>query len=408
LGTSVGGIDTAQIATAISPWQAVLAATESDVARGPMVLEGLEGLRPVLPFLVVSLAATFVLNGIAVAMVRVWNPSRETRASSDENDEPRESVPPRSEVEEADLRMAAHRAPGKVREVWNNPILWREMRTRAYGRKVFVVRLGYLLMVAIAAYALYVVVASDPWGHSHGQLVPTAARPLLPLLVVSLLLVNALAVTSLTNERDTKALDLLLVTDLTPREIIYGKLGGIIYNSKEMILLPLLLLGYVWFVDAMSTENLVYAALGFLVMLGFTAVLGIHCGMTYYNSRQAAAVSLGTMLFLFVGVSIGIRMMMVLEGQFVQQLVTFSGFFVAGGFALYAVLGWRLKSVAMQFAFLLLPFLTFFVIASFMQQQYGSVFLITVLAYGFATAAMLVPAVAEFDVATGRTGERQD
>jgi hypothetical protein len=31
------------------------------------------------------------------------------------------------------------------------------------------------------------------------------------------------------------------------------------------------------------------------------------------------------------------------------------------------------------------------------------VFLVTAAAYGFATAAMLVPAIYEFDVATGRT-----
>jgi hypothetical protein len=102
------------------------------------------------------------------------------------------------------------------------------------------------------------------------------------------------------------------------------------------------------------------------------------------------------------------RMMMVLENQFEQQLMTFSGFIAGGGFALYAVLGWRLRSVAMAIGLGLLPFWTFFVLTSFLQGQYGSVFLVTVIAYGFATAAMLVPAVDEFDVATGRTGERRD
>ena len=38
----------------------------------------------------------------------------------------------------------------------------------------------------------------------------------------------------------------------------------------------------------------------------------------------------------------------------------------------------------------------------------GTVFLVTVLTYGFATAAMLIPAVAEFDVATGRTVTREE
>jgi len=33
-------------------------------------------------------------------------------------------------------------------------------------------------------------------------------------------------------------LDLLLVTDITPKEFIYGKLAGVLYNTKEMLFLP--------------------------------------------------------------------------------------------------------------------------------------------------------------------------
>lgn len=408
-GAEIAGYSATQIAAAMSPWQAVLAATGSDIRAMGSAQGWLGGLEPVLPFLGVAFFGVVFLNGLAIGRVRVWNPSREARASSPETDEPESlfaQAAPSEAVADAQ-RMEAHKAPGKVREVWNNPILWREMRTWAYGRKILIVRIGYLLVVAVSAFALYSILQDD-FRVYGSALIPHAARPLLPLMVVSLLLVNALAVTSLTNERDSKALDLLLVTDLTPREIIYGKLGGVFFNSKEMILLPLVLTAYVWVTDHMSTENLVFVALGYFIMLGFAAVLGIHCGMTYANSRQAAAVSLGTLLFLFVGISIGMRMMMVLENQFEQQLMTFSGFIAGGGFALYAVLGWRLRSVAMAIGLGLLPFWTFFVLTSFLQQQYGSVFLVTVIAYSFATAAMLVPAVDEFDVATGRTGERRD
>ncbi len=52
---------------------------------------------------------------------------------------------------------------------------------------------------------------------------------------------NAQGVTALTSERDTGALDLLLVTELTPKEFIYGKLYGVLYNTKEMIALPIAL-----------------------------------------------------------------------------------------------------------------------------------------------------------------------
>ena len=42
---------------------------------------------------------------------------------------------------------------------------------------------------------------------------------------MSLMLINAQAVTAFTSERDGKTLELLLMTDVTAKEFIYGKLG---------------------------------------------------------------------------------------------------------------------------------------------------------------------------------------
>ena len=128
------------------------------------------------------------------------------------------------------------------------------------------------------------------------------ALAVVPLLLLSLVLVNAQAVTSLTAERDSRALDLLLVTDLTPKEIVFGKLGGILYNTKEMILLPMLLCGYLGLARAISLENLVYLLGGLTVLYLFVAMLGIHAGMIYENSGSAIATSLGTVFFLLLGV----------------------------------------------------------------------------------------------------------
>ena len=47
----------------------------------------------------------------------------------------------------ANAATDVHRAPGKVREVWDNPVLWREICTRAYGKKVLIVRLAYWVVI---------------------------------------------------------------------------------------------------------------------------------------------------------------------------------------------------------------------------------------------------------------------
>jgi len=412
LGQSWLGISCRTWAIGFSPWQAIIEATRPFIHGDP----GLAWLgTPVNLFLFVSVLIALLLNAVAIAMVRFWNPSREARAAEQEEFPSAESIlktdaqqdPTLEQVSAAEQVPAAEipatlsrpaSKPAATRRVWDNPIIWREMRTWAYGRKVLVIRLAYLVLFGLAT-------ASLVWMVRTEQLAAYAdgAVALAPLLLLSLVLVNAQAVTSLTSERDAKALDLLLVSDLTPKEIVFGKLGGVFYNTKEMVLLPMLLCGYLWFQGVLSLENLIYLLGGLAVLYVFVAMLGVHAGMTYGNSQAAIATSLGTVFFLFLGVATCMRMMVALSGSFQAQLHPFLAFMIGGGVGLYVALGARNPSTAIGLASFLCPFATFYAITSFMLHHTLAVFLVTVAAYGFTTAAMMVPAIYEFDVATGRT-----
>jgi hypothetical protein len=397
LGTAWAGISTQVWAAGMSPWQAILAATRPIVeAQNPLAYVG----NAVNLFVLVAVGVCAALNVASICLVRVWNPSREARANAKDAEEA-ESIWGLTE-EAIAARQAAvanvHASGGKTRRVWDNPILWREIATWAYGRKVLVIRIAYLALVALAAAALHGVLQSE-------QAAGTASSALIlvPVFVLSLVLVNAQAVTALTSERDVRALDLLLVTDLTAKEFVFGKLGGVIYNTKEMIALPMALCGYLWMARALSGENLIYLLGGLVVMNAFVAVLGVHAGMTYGNSRTAIGVSLGTVFFLFVGIATCMRMMIAFSGSFHWQIQPFLAFMIGGGVGLYAALGSRNPSVAIGVASMFAPIATFWAITSFLLNYNLGVFLVTGGMYGFATAAMLVPAIFEFDVATGRT-----
>jgi hypothetical protein len=280
------------------------------------------------------------------------------------------------------------------------------MCTWAYGRKVLIIRLGYLLLFAMAALGLYWTVSSGAALSrvDVGSVVPPAAMPLVPFFLVSLVIINALAVNSITNERDGQSLDLLLVTDLSPKEFVFGKLGGVMWVTKEMVVLPMALCAYLWWSGGLSTENIIYLLGGLVVMDVFVAMLGVHCGMTYANSRSAISVSLGAVFFLFVGVVTCIAMMVSFSGSFQTQLTPFLAFIMGGSIGLYVALGFRNPSSAIFWASLLLPIATFFAIVSFMLRDRDlTVFLVVAVTYGFTTATMLVPAVSEFDIAMGRT-----
>jgi hypothetical protein len=361
--------------------------------------------NPVDLFLLAFTLVSILLNGLAIAMVRRWNPPREA-ASTGRRLESDDATVRQSATAAAQLTNV-HGAGGKVRKVWDNPILWREVRTWAFGKRILLIRIAYWTVFVLCAAAL---VRSAPAGVDPfaDAAIPTGARPLVTLLFVGLLLLNALAVTSLTNERDSGALDLLLVTDLSPKEIVFGKLGGAFYNAKEMILLPTALCGYLWLAGRLSTENLAFLIGGQLVMTAFAAMLGLHAGISYANSRTAIATSIGTLLFLFLGIAACMRIMLAFSNSFDYQFAAFLGFIAGGSVAMYVALGWRNPSGAIFWASLVTPFLTFYVITSYLLGYFGAVFLITAATYGFATWAMLVPAIDVFDVATARASAREE
>jgi hypothetical protein len=385
----------------MSPWQAV---QEAALPTFGGLREGGRSADPVLLFLVASLVEAAILNLVAMARLRVWNPRRDIVPRLDDEQE-RARVEAGATEPAARPAVSIHAAGGKVRPVWDNPVLWREVRTWAYGKRILVIRLAYwAVFVACAA----VLVTQLSVHESLDAAIPPTAKPIITLLVVGLILLNALAVTSLTNERDSRALDLLLVTDLSPKEIVFGKLGGAFYNAKEMILLPIVLCIYLWFAGAISTENTAFFLCGITVMNAFAAMLGVHMGMNYSNSRTAIATSIGTLLFLFLGVATCMRIMLAFSNSFDYQFTTFLGFIAGGSVALYVVLNWRLRSPALNIVAGIAPLATFIGITSYLLGNYGAVFLLTVGTFGFATWAMLVPAIYVFDVATGRTTAREE
>ncbi len=401
VGRSWWGTPVESWAVAMSPWQAVQAAAQPSFSAATQQALA----DPVNLFLITAVAASVLLNAVAIARVRVWNPPQEVRPQTGEQRQRKLAL--NGGISGKRPAVEIHSAGGKVRPVWDNPILWREVRTWAYGKKILVIRLAYIALFAACAAA--VVAALNPDAATIvTTAIPAAGWPLVILLVVGLILLNALAVTSLTNERDSRALDLLLVTDLSPKEIVFGKLGGAFYNAKEMILLPVALCAYLWLDGQLTTENFLFLLGGVAVMNAFAAMLGLHIGITYANSRTAIATSIGTLLFLFLGVATCMRIMLAFSQSFEHQFPTFFGFIAGGGVAMYVALGWRNPSAAIGWASALTPLVTFFIITSFLLGNFGAVFLLTVCTYGFATAAMMVPAIYVFDVATGRTTAREE
>ncbi len=421
LGDVVLGQPAEVVANIVSPWRAVVEASNPQLPPMSFAddISSTGGKQLVVGFLGFAGVAIVVINAVSIALVRVWNPSRAARETGAKDEahsvfisevaagvDNKTVSSPGATSSEVQLLRSIHRAPGKLRHVWDNPVLWREVCTRSYGKKIYVIRLAYLAIAVMCGVAVYAALGEGSTTALSAR-VPAATGPFVPLVIVSLVLLNALAVTSLTTERDGRSLDLLLVTDISPKEMVYGKLLGAIYNAKEMIAAPLILAVVLVWTGYCSVEQGVMLIVTLLTFFAFAAMLGIHAGMNYGNSRQSIASSIGTLLFLFIGIAVCMRMMLAL-GSFDYQLGPFLGFIIGGGVLLWVALGGRNPSRAISLVAGVTPIATFYVITSFLKGNYGPATLVTLVTYGFATAAMLIPAIAEFDVATGRTSDRAD
>jgi hypothetical protein len=339
-----------------------------------------------------ALSLTVLLNAWAMAKLRVWNPSGEPIMQ-------REVIGATPAEPER-----IHAAPGKVRPVWANPILWREIATRAYGRRPLLVKTAYFVVLGLVGYYALMAMEPRPWAAAYG---------LVPIGILSLLLISAQSVTSITSERDLGSLDLLIITDITPKEFIYGKILGIVYNAKEYILPPLVLVAIYAVRGQLGTYTVqgpLYLAIALLILIAFTVMLGIHVALRNDNTRLSAINTLGTVFFLSVGTMVCIYLI-VINGRFEYQWLSFAGFIVAGVGGLWWVLSAERPSAALNVASAICPIAVFYTITNILigKPTTGEStdplipLIVTGGAFTFALIAMAVPLMSEFDVAVGRS-----
>lgn len=381
---------------------------------------GWNGLAPAYGFVLVAAGLCALMNGVGIWKLRKWNPSGEPIMQ-------REvfmgQAAAATEAEEFEKRAKAHAAPGDAREVGANPILWRETGTLAYGRRPLLVKFAFGIVLALILYF-----AVSELNRPGGRPAFAAAYGLVPVAVLSLLLVAAQAVTSVTSERDGGALDVLLVTDVSPKEFVFGKLWGVVYNCKEYIIPPLILALFYALrgvlgrppADASAAD---YFAANFgpltavggalVLMFLFAVALGLHVSLRIVQSRMAIAHTLGTVFFLSVGTLIAIYLIVINGGSFTNQWVSFISFLALGIGGLMYVLSADRPSPALSLASVVCPLAMFYCVVNVLIARPGTEesadplvpFLVLGAAFGFAITAMLLPLVTEFDVALGRTAQ---
>lgn len=140
---------------------------------------------------------------------------------------------------------AAHTTPGgedvnirtrKPRHVLKNPIAWRESVTGAAAGGGTLTRLLMLIIGFLLGLVLMLV-------YTNGSISLPAARGWLYTLImievgISFFIATTTAATSMTREKESNTLELVLATPLTSSQIIYGKIRGLVYAAGPLLVVP--------------------------------------------------------------------------------------------------------------------------------------------------------------------------
>ena len=102
---------------------------------------------------------------------------------------------------------------------------------------------------------------------------------------------------------------------------------AVIYATRGLLATPPR--GHVELLFGKNLEALLCVIAGIVLLYSFTMVLGLHVGLGVTSSRVAVGQSLGSVFFLSVGTLICIYLILI-NGRFEYQWLTFSGFIFAG------------------------------------------------------------------------------
>ena len=211
------------------------------------------------------------------------------------------------------IRDAIVRRPGgelrrKPRRVWRNPIAWREAATRASAGGSSVLRWVFIIGGIILGLAL-VVAHYWSWFPLNSNM-PATARAWLNVVVwielaVILLVVTNTAATTLTREKESQTIELLLCTPLTSQYIVAGMLRGLVSFAVPLIAVPTITLLLFAAASLFSTgryqevitpEACLLAPLLMIAYSALAAMVGLQFSLVSKKTTQAVMMSTAVVL----------------------------------------------------------------------------------------------------------------
>jgi len=204
-------------------------------------------------------------------------------------------------------RITLSRRGGTTRKphaVWSNPVAWREAVTRASATsrglgKYLVIGCGLIGAVVLLAY----------YAKGWSGFTAAVTRQWLAVIIaiefaVVLIIATNTAASSLTKDKESNTLDIMLTTPLTSEYIIWGKLRGLVSFVVPLIAIPVvsLLLFAAWDIIRRPPERVAYLEtaleIGVLLVVfaAYACMLGLHFSLKQKKTIRAVILAVGVLI----------------------------------------------------------------------------------------------------------------
>ncbi len=136
------------------------------------------------------------------------------------------------------------------------------------------------------------------------------------ILLLSSLIVLSTTATMITTERENQTFDLLVVTGLSKKQIILGKLVSAIGFICFLIMATLPLLSICFILGGVSLQDIVIAYVSILTTLAAVGMVGIMASAIAKDSRKAQGLGFLIIFLLFLGIPWAIELIRAFTGRF--------------------------------------------------------------------------------------------
>ena len=217
------------------------------------------------------------------------------------------------------------------RAVWANPVAWREAKTRIASGAL----LRWTLIIGGLVGSIFLLV-----GHMSGELKADRVRTWLAALIIvqfaiALIIATNTAAVSMTKEKESQTMDLLLATPLTSKYILWGKLRGLVSFAFPLLLGPVIVLlvfgiyglGQTDTPPAVSIETGVELAALMVIYTATACVIGLRVSLTTRKNVTAVMYSIGLMILIYgLATLLGMAIVEGSGGEFGAFLAPFTPF----------------------------------------------------------------------------------